>query len=159
ETVTPAWLWFPPIVTTTGWSPEGTFGIVTFNCMTPDTKSGASPAKLQFAGCPPISTDTSSSGAGVSGPGGAATLVTLPVTPAGEVCPSPVRYSTTVSPRLAGLPEELVVPFWFRMAPGPVPEEFSVNNPGAVVATFTGIPFEVWPRNFTSTFALAKPAT
>src|SRR5262249_41619182 len=89
-----------------------------------------------------------SSGAGVSG-WVEATVVTLPLTPAGLVWPSPVRYTTTVSPFAAGLLGELTLLLLFRMAPGPVPDELSVNNPGWVVATLTWMAFDVWPRNLT----------
>src|ERR1035437_4117621 len=104
-------------------------------------------------------TETGSSGAGVSGSGGEATVVTLPVTPAGEVSPSPVRKTTTVSPRVAGLAGALVVLFWLRMAPGPLPETFWVNNPGTVVATLTATPLDDWPRNLTRTVAMTNPLT
>src|ERR1035437_9896964 len=102
-------------------------------------------------------TETGSSGAGVSGCGGEATVVTLPVTPAGEVSPSPVRKTTTVSPRVAGLAGALGVLLEFRMAPGPVPDELDVNTPGTVVATFTSTPLDDWPRNLTRTVAVTNP--
>src|SRR5271169_2426658 len=95
-----------------------------------------------------------SSGAGVKGAGGAATVVTFPVTPAGFVAPSPVRYTTTMPPRVAGLEGALVLPSELAMAPGPVPEELAVNNPGAVVTTFTPTPLEDWPRNLSTMLAL-----
>ena len=43
----------------------------------------------------------------------------------------------------------------FRMAPGPVPDELAVNNPGIVVATFISTPLELWPRYLTRTGTLA----
>src|SRR5437879_280350 len=83
EIVTPLWLASPPIETTIGKSPESTVaGICTFNCITPDTNPGASPAKLKLAACPLIDTEVRSSGPGVNG-GAVATVVTFPVTPAG----------------------------------------------------------------------------
>src|SRR4051812_9716917 len=109
------------MVTTSGWSPAAILvGRITLSCITPETKPGPSPAKLQFAGCPPTVTETSNSGPGVNG-GVEETVVTLPVTPAGDVSPSPVRYTTTVSPRVAGLPEVFWLLLEFRIAPGPVP--------------------------------------
>src|SRR5260370_1661017 len=97
-----------------------------------------------------------SSGAGVNGWGGAATVVTFPVTPAGDVSTSPVRYTSTTPPRAAGLDGELVLPSELAMAPGPVPEELAVNKPGEVVTTFTNTPLELWPRNFNTTLALTN---
>ena len=41
----------------------------------------------------------------------------------------------------------------------PVPDALVVKRPGAVVATFTVTPFEVWPRNFTNTVALVNCAS
>src|ERR1017187_5371183 len=58
ETVTPCWLGLPPRVTMMGWSPAAILvGTTTFNCMTPDTNPGASPAKVHWAGWPPIMTE------------------------------------------------------------------------------------------------------
>src|SRR5450432_1356791 len=129
--------------------------------MAPETSPGASPANVKFADCcapaGPISTETPSRGDGVNG-GVLDTVVTLPVTPRGFVCPSPVRYTDTMSPLVAGIVGELKLLLLFRIAPGPLPEEFAVNSPGAVVATFTWMAFELWPRNLTSTSALTKPA-
>ena len=64
-----------------------------------------------------------------------------------------------MSPRVAGLPGALVVLLEFRMAPGPLPEELAVKMPGCVVATFTVMPLEDWPRNLTSTVTLVNSLT
>ena len=85
ETVTPGWLELPPTETVIGKSVVRAFaGICTFNCMTPETKPGASPAKMNRAGRPSIKTATASTGDGVRG-GTSDTVVTFPVTPFGDV--------------------------------------------------------------------------
>src|SRR5580658_240630 len=116
----------------------------------PDTNPGASPQKTTFAGWPPIITVTGSRGCGVNG-GVRASVVILPVTPAGAVCPSPVRNKATTLPFDAGLIGELALSSWFRIAPGPVPELLSVNSAGTVAAALSGNEFESWPRNVTWT--------
>src|SRR5215813_785351 len=98
-----------------------------------------------------------SSGPGVIG-GVEETVVTLPVTPAGDVWPSPVRYSTTTSPRAAGLFGPFTVLFELSAAAGPVPEPLNVKVPGEVVTIFSVTPFEVWPRYLTKTLALTSGA-
>src|ERR1035441_10609337 len=81
--------------------PAGTF---TLTCSTP---AEISPANCTAPGTPPKVTDTAPSGAGQFAEGGS-----LPVTPAGEVCPSPVANKVTISPRAAGLVSALKVEFW-----------------------------------------------
>ena len=51
------------MVTTMFCGPAATFvGVITLSCMTPETKLGASPAKLKLAGTPPTVTEIGSSG-------------------------------------------------------------------------------------------------
>ena len=58
----------------------------------------------------------------------------MPVTPCGLVWPSPVRNTITMLPLAAALPGPFRLKSWFRIAPGPLPDAFCVNSPGAVVA-------------------------
>src|SRR5215471_1837348 len=82
--------------------------------------------------------------------------VTPPETPYGSVCPSPVRYSTTGSPGLAGLLRELRDMSGLRKAPGPLPLESAVNSPGAAAACPSEMTFELWPEYFTSSVTFCR---
>src|SRR4051794_24866871 len=92
-------------------------------------------------------------GCGVRG-GVAETVVILPVTPAGFVCPSPVRYRTITSPLLAGFAAELMELFWFRIAPCPVPPP-AVKMPGVAATCGSTTPFEAMLLNRTRTVGFA----
>ena len=81
-------------------------------------------------------TPTASSGAGVTCGGGRFAAVIAPVTLDGLVCPSPVMNTCTMLPLAARFPGPFTLLSWFRMAPGPLPEAFCVNSPGAVAAVF-----------------------
>ena len=72
-------------------------------------------------------------------------MVIAPVTPGGAVCPSPVRNICTMLPLAAGLPGRFRLLSWFRMAPGPLPDESAVNRPGAVAATLNWKALELSP--------------
>jgi hypothetical protein len=76
----------PPTLTVTGTADPGETdgGTTALTCKTPATSPGAEPAYWTVASIPPILT--------VSGNKGDLVFdgVTLPVTPEGEVCPSPV---------------------------------------------------------------------
>ena len=81
-----------------------------------------------------------------------------PVTPGGLVWPSPVRYTCTTLPLAAGLPGPFTLLSWFRMAPGPLPEAFCVNRPGAVATVVNGYALEVWSEYLIHTDGLATGA-
>src|SRR3954454_21992001 len=85
------------------------------------------------AGLSLMKTSSGKTGFGVNG-GVGETVVNFPVTPAGDVCPSPVKKSETTLPGAAGLFGPLPLESWFRIAPGPVPEASAVNNAGFVAA-------------------------
>src|ERR1017187_2590055 len=89
-------------------------------------------------------TVTASSGAGVTCGGGKVAVVIAPVTLVGLVWPSPVRYTCTMLPLAAGFFGPFTLLSWFRMAPGPLPEAFWLNRPGAAAATVNGYALEVW---------------
>src|ERR1035437_5384704 len=101
----------------------------------------------------PISTLTGSSGAG------SGTTASLPSTPPGLVCPSPVAKITTTDPLRAGLAAELTVPSSFRMAPCPVPDPFAVNIPGALGVTDIVTGGEAMPAYSTNTATEVLAAT
>src|ERR1700682_5850570 len=83
---------------------------------------------------------------------------TVPVTPGGLVCPSPVRKKVTSPPLETGL----FGPFRLKLAlkaPGPLPEEFSVKTPGDVALTARLMALDVWPRYLPSTDTVWNRAT
>ena len=84
--VTPACDAIPPTLTVTGAADPGPTpcGTTAFTCNNPAISPGADPAYCTVAPIPPIVTVTGNTGAVVFDG------VTLPVTPAGKVCPSPV---------------------------------------------------------------------
>jgi hypothetical protein len=91
--VTPDWLLALPTEITSEAGPDGVFGgIFTFTCMTPETIPGASPYHAMVAGWLFTSAATRSRGSGIWARVQAEpdAQVTLPVTPAGAVWPSPV---------------------------------------------------------------------
>jgi hypothetical protein len=105
--------------------PEGVLGgITTLICATPATRPGASPANATEAACPLTVADTFATGTGIEfAAAQPLKQVTLPVRPAGEVCPSPVMNIWTALPAGAGfemlftLLSELSAAAW----PAPVP--------------------------------------
>src|ERR1700689_2067917 len=95
---------FAPTVIASETAPDGVLaGTSTFTCITPETNPGASPEKATVAGWSPISAVTGNKGFGiwlvVAQP---LEHVTAPVTPAGDVCPSPVMNTWTMLPAGAG---------------------------------------------------------
>ena len=48
-------------------------------------------------------------------------------------------------PLAAGWPGPFRLLSWFRMAPGPLPDAFCANRPGAVAAKVNGYALEVCP--------------
>src|ERR1035437_709569 len=98
------------------------------------------------------------SGAGVTCGGGKVAVVMAPVIPGGLVCPSPVMNTCTMLPLAAPWPGPLRLLSWFSMAPGPLPDAFCANRPGAVVAKVTWSALEVPPAYSMRTDGLAKDA-
>src|SRR5215831_17541662 len=96
KTVTPDWLGTPPTVITTGTWPLTPAGTCTVTAITPATTPVTPPADCTAAVLPPIVTATGSAGRGGTGP------ATLPSTPAGVVCPSPVAVRVSSEPTAAG---------------------------------------------------------
>src|SRR5664279_3156205 len=88
---------------------------------------------------------TGSSGAGVTCGGRKVAVVIAPVMLGGLVWPSPVRNICTMLPLVAGLPGPFGLLSWFKIAPGPLPDAFSVNRPGAAAATLNGYALELSP--------------
>src|ERR1035441_204331 len=88
---------------------------------------------------------TGSTGAGVTCGGGKVAVVIAPVTLGGLVRPSPVMNTCTMLPLAAGWPGPLRVLSWFRMAPGPLPDAFCANRPGAAAARLNWYATEVRP--------------
>src|SRR5580658_3238663 len=84
--VTPACDAIPPTLSVTGAADPGPApsGTTAFTCSNPATSSGADPAYCTVASIPPMFAVTGNNGVLVFD------CVTLPVTPAGEVWPSPV---------------------------------------------------------------------
>jgi hypothetical protein len=68
------------------------------------------------------------------------------------VVPAPVAKMLTESPRAAGFAAEFTLKSEFKIAPGPVPELFSVNTPGATEATGSVTGAESAPKYSTCTW-------
>src|SRR5271157_5684699 len=105
-----------------------------------------------------MNTLTGCSGAGVTCGGGKVAVVILPVTPCGLVWPSPVMYTCTMLPFAAAWPGPFRLLSWFKMAPGPMPDESCVNIPGAAVTEFNWYALETCPTYSIHTDGLATGA-